>query len=440
MRVTPTITADNALNNIQQGRTKLDRLNEQISSGLNILRPSDDPITTRQILDLENSVKESDQYLSNITKANLWLKVTDTTLTGIADIIRAIKGVAATISSGTTDTTVRDTAVSQLKEFRAQLADLANTQLGEQYIFGGYKNTTFSVAGDTSNGSQIVSNVNVKNLSVGMKVSGGGFPSGTLITSIGPGNSFSVDTPAGPTAAAGSWLSFDPPYTGAPFAAVDGSGTLSVGSPLVTGVDTTSLSVGMPVTGEGIPSGTLIQTIGPAVGEITLSNNAVAPGTPSTGFPAVKLLFGGNYRGTNDSISISVTRSSSIALNVAGGELFEGTGPYGTVNVFEALDGLITAIETNNVAAINTNAASFDQSVQQVNNARSVVAGRMARLQSAQNLLVRDQNTAKGIISDRQNVDYAKAAVELTQQQNAFQATLSATAKISQLSLLDYID
>jgi flagellar hook-associated protein 3 FlgL len=36
-------------------------------------------------------------------------------------------------------------------------------------------------------------------------------------------------------------------------------------------------------------------------------------------------------------------------------------------------------------------------------------------------------------------VDYIEAATQLTQQQAAFEAALAATAKITQLSLLDYL-
>ncbi len=432
MRITPNMTADNALFNIQKGRSQMDRLTEQIAADMNILRPSDDPITTRQLLDLENKVKESDTYISNITKSNLWLKMTDTALTGVADIVRAIKGTAATITSGTTDINIRGTVVSQLKEFRKQLVDMANTQLGDLYIFGGFKNSTAAIAGDTTNLSPIVNNVDVTNLSVGMSITGGGFPVGTVISSIGPGNTFTANNQAGGAAAVGSLLSFGSPYNAAPFSGAALTGDLNATTG-VSGLDTTNLSVGMPVSGEGIPAGTVITAIGPAAGAITLSNAATITKTGSN------LLFGGNFRGTDDRIEVDITRSSRIDINVSGAKLFGGTGVYGSVDMFASLDSLITAIDTNNVAAIQLNAGTFDQSTQQISNARSDVAGRMARLQSAETLLVRDQNTAKGIISNRQNVDYAKAAVELSQQKTAFEAALSTTAKISQLSLLDYI-
>ncbi len=63
----------------------------------------------------------------------------------------------------------------------------------------------------------------------------------------------------------------------------------------------------------------------------------------------------------------------------------------------------------------------------------------MTRLDSMTKLNTNNKNTLHNIYGNTQNVDYAKLAVELTQQQTAFEASLSATAKISQMSLLDYL-
>jgi flagellar hook-associated protein 3 FlgL len=49
------------------------------------------------------------------------------------------------------------------------------------------------------------------------------------------------------------------------------------------------------------------------------------------------------------------------------------------------------------------------------------------------------KNTLEIIYGNIQNVDTAKLAVQLSQQTIAYQATLSATAKITQLSILDYL-
>ena len=49
------------------------------------------------------------------------------------------------------------------------------------------------------------------------------------------------------------------------------------------------------------------------------------------------------------------------------------------------------------------------------------------------------ENTMLTSFDKAQTADYAELGVKLTQQLAAFEATLAATAKISQLSLLDYL-
>ena len=296
MRITPGMTANNALFNLQKGRTRLNLLQEQIASGLVINRPSDDPISCRQLLDMNGKIESGNQHLSNITKSNLWLSMTDTALVGVADIISQAKKVVGTITNGSSDQTVRDNAASQLTELRKQLVDLGNTQLGDQYIFAGFDNNT-------------------------------------------------------------------PPFS--------------------------------------------------------VANN--------------------DYNGTSDDISVEINQNSTVAMNITGDALLKGTGSYGSVDILATLDNLITAINANNPADIQSTAADLDSSADQITNARSDVAARITRLDSAKTMITQNRNTLSNIVSGMQNVDYVEAAVELNQQQTAFEAALSATAKITQLSLLDYL-
>ncbi len=296
MRVTTNMTANNALYNLQQGRSKLDKLQGEVASGTLIQNPSDDPIATRQLLDLEENLKSGDQYSGNIAKGKVWLKMTDTALGGISDMVRQARRVAANIGSGSSDPTVSANAVSQLNEIKKQLVNLGNTQLGDQYIFSGFKDSV---------------------------------------------------------------------------------------APFSTGANT--------------------------------------------------------YAGTTDAININTDKnpSSQVAINVTGDKVLTGAG--GGVNILQEIDNLINAINTNNIPSIQASATQLDKSSAQVDNARSDVAGRMMRLDSAETFVTRNKNTVQSLIDNIQNVDMIKAATELTQQKNAFEAALSATAKISQLSLLDYL-
>jgi len=296
MRITPGMTATNALFNLQKGRTRLNLLQEQIASGLVINRPSDDPISTRQLLDMNNKIESGEQHLSNISKSNLWLSMTDTALEGIAEVVKQAKVLAGTITSGSSDQTVRENAISQFTELKKQLVDLGNTQLGDQYIFAGFDNNS-------------------------------------------------------------------PPFS--------------------------------------------------------ITNN--------------------DFGGTSDDISVEISQNSTLAINIKGDNLLKGTGSYGSVDILETLDDLIASIGANDPADIQAAAADLDSFADQITNARSDVAARMTRLESAETMITQNQNTLSSIISDMQNVDYMEAAVELTAQQTAFEAALSATAKISQMSLLDYL-
>ena len=145
------------------------------------------------------------------------------------------------------------------------------------------------------------------------------------------------------------------------------------------------------------------------------------------------------YHGTGDDISVEIDQNSLAAINITGDKLLKGTGVYGSVDILQTFDNLITAINNNDTSTIQSEAEKLDAAMKQVSNAISDVGNRLTRLDSAKTMITQNQNTLSGIISGTQEVDMIKAATELNQQQTAFEAALAATAKISQLSLLDYM-
>lgn len=303
MRITSNITADNAVYYIQQAREQLDATQEKIASGLNINTPSEDPISTRTLLDLDDKINSIDQYTTNITKSTTWLEVSSTALTGMADILAQAKELVATISSGSTDASDRQNVNDQLETLKKQIVDMGNTQLGDQYIFGGFDNASAPF----SNGSN-------------------------------------------------------------------------------------------------------------------------------------------DYAGDSSQIVVDISQSSSQAINITGDRLLKGTGTdpsYGTTDILQAFDDLMTAVgdstHESDPAAIQAGAQALEAGAEQITNAQVDVASRLTRLESMTNLHTSMKNSLQTIAGTIQNADIAKLGVELSQQQTAFEATLSATAKISELSLLDYL-
>ncbi|MBW4054569.1 MAG: hypothetical protein HIU83_04060 [Proteobacteria bacterium] len=368
MRITANITSDNSLYNIQQGRAKLDKINELISTGSNVNRPSDDPINTRLLLDIGDKVSAGDQYLSNIQKASTLQQITNTALTGMSDTMQLAKTLVASITNGSSDATVRQNAVSQLQALKQQMVDMGNMQNGEQYIFGGASNTT-------------------------------------------------------------------PPF-------ISKSGDLTSGDSKVLNANVTGLKPGMQVSGTGIPAGTVIGTINNTV---PTSFTLVDSSTPPVSVTATATIAGSSlniYAGDSTQSSVEIAQGSKQALNVTGDRLLKGTGAnpsYGATDIFKAFDDLITAVTANDVPGIQAGAQALGAGANQINTAQSDVSARVARLDSMTKLNQNTRNTLMTVYSNTQNVDLAKMAVGLTQQQTAFQASLQATAKVSQLSLLDYL-
>ncbi|MBI5143195.1 MAG: flagellar hook-associated protein FlgL [Nitrospirae bacterium] len=112
---------------------------EQVASGKRINRPSDDPTGTYQSMDYSVRIGRMDQYRRNSTAARTLLSHTDTTLQSASNAITRAYELAVQYASGTYTSTDRANGAKELVEIRESVAGLANTRIGDRYIFGGWK-------------------------------------------------------------------------------------------------------------------------------------------------------------------------------------------------------------------------------------------------------------------------------------------------------------
>jgi len=82
-RITETIKYNMITNNLFEISGKYGELMEKLSTQKAINRPSDDPIGTNDILDFRTARTTLAQYQTNIADAEIWLKMTDTNLSGL---------------------------------------------------------------------------------------------------------------------------------------------------------------------------------------------------------------------------------------------------------------------------------------------------------------------------------------------------------------------
>ncbi|BDV44436.1 flagellar hook-associated protein 3 [Geotalea uraniireducens] len=149
----------------------------------------------------------------------------------------------------------------------------------------------------------------------------------------------------------------------------------------------------------------------------------------------------GNYTGTDDAINIEVDRGTQVQINYSGGQLIRGGTPPGSsgTDIIGTINNMITALGAGNTAGVRTELGNLDNAMGQVLATRTDLGARLNHLTAAGNIIDDRKLSLTKVISDKQDVDFAQVISDLTKQQTAYQAAMAASAKVSQMSLLDYL-
>jgi len=142
IRVTQTMLNNNMLRNLSRSMGTMDKLQEQLSSGKKISRPSDDPVVATRGLLYRSALNENEQYQRNADEAQSWLEVTDNSLDEAGSILQRVRELV--ISSGN-DALAKDSLSAMAKEIRQikdHLGNIANQTIGSRYIFAGTDTST----------------------------------------------------------------------------------------------------------------------------------------------------------------------------------------------------------------------------------------------------------------------------------------------------------
>jgi flagellar hook-associated protein 3 FlgL len=176
----------------------------------------------------------------------------------------------------------------------------------------------------------------------------------------------------------------------------------------------------------------LQQTI--AAGNAQLGNQYVFAGRKTASAP---FLADGTYQGDGGSIAFEIGEDSFITINIPGDMIFRGAG--GGVDVIEVLQTLKDALQTNDQSRVKSLLEPLKESLNQVIKARAEVGARMGRLTTQRDKLMEVNDHLTQTLGETEGTDLAKAITDLTQQQFVYQASLAASAKIIQPTLLDFL-
>ncbi len=140
MRLSSSQIYQQSVNIMLEQQAKLTEVDQQIASGKRILKPSDDPSATVQILNLNTEVLKLEQYSSNIDAARTQLSQTEEVLRQSGNVLQRARELLLQANNDTLDSNNRKAIAGELSSLKSQLVALANTRdaTGE-YVFAGFQ-------------------------------------------------------------------------------------------------------------------------------------------------------------------------------------------------------------------------------------------------------------------------------------------------------------
>lgn len=131
------IFSQQSLNALGRTNFSLARLNEQLATGLSILRPSDDPIRSATVSILDNRLEYSNQILKNLEFAGNSLGVIDNALGDAKSLIDEAFAIASEQLTTPADTESRKSQAVIIDSLLSSLFNISNTESLVGYVFGG---------------------------------------------------------------------------------------------------------------------------------------------------------------------------------------------------------------------------------------------------------------------------------------------------------------
>ncbi|MDY6791213.1 MAG: flagellar hook-associated protein FlgL [Thermodesulfobacteriota bacterium] len=139
MRVTNKMMTDTVSANLFKQANRLLAAQEVVATEKIINRPSDDPIGMEKILDYRKAISSIEQYHRNLTQGKMWVEHSEVVLDEVNDMLRQAKEIAVVQSEGSSPRSDRAIAAEQVKTIYDQVMQLANTKLGDRYMFAGHE-------------------------------------------------------------------------------------------------------------------------------------------------------------------------------------------------------------------------------------------------------------------------------------------------------------
>jgi len=409
MRIATSQIYSSSVATMDSQQAQLLQIQQQISTGVAISNPADNPLGAAQAVQLSATSATLTQYASNQNTALTSLQLEDTTLTSVTSTLQSINSLIIEAQNGSLTDSARQAIAQQMSGYRSQLLTLANTTDGAgNYIFAGFQSTSQvfsnqSGGGVTYNGDagqRVMQVAGTRTIAVG-DTGTSVFQSVQAVGSdiVASGNSSNTGTGV-----------ISPVTVTDPTQATNNDGYT------ITFVTAASYTVKDTTT--GVTSAPIAYAAGSSIplGSPTPGMNVTLTGTPAAG----------------DSFGVS-----------------PATAPQNT-DVFASIDSIISALNTptagstaataNLTNALNTGLTQLGNSLSNVITVQASVGGREQEVKALQTVTSTNSLQVTSNLSDLTSTDTVAAISQYEQLSNALTASQKSFAATQNLSLFQYLN
>ena len=152
-----------------------------------------------------------------------------------------------------------------------------------------------------------------------------------------------------------------------------------------------------------------------------------------------------SYQGDDNYVAVDVSEQRRLNMNRPGNEVFsslirhESNGTAQRVGFFAVIEDFSTALKNNDTGGIHRSLAEVDQLSATVSVSLADVGSRLNVVDSQRDMLADAKLRYQALLSNAEDLDYATAVTQLSAELLSLEAAQSSFAKISQLSLFNYI-
>lgn len=154
LRITPDLYST-MLDAISNDRQHLDTAAQQISTGMSVNSPSDNPAATAGLIENTAQTNANDQYQQSISSIQGVLQTADTVLGSVITSLNQAIGLATEGANGTNSPSQQQALAQEVQSIQDTIQNLANTSYQGNYLFAGTAVSTKPFVTDSTSPSGV---------------------------------------------------------------------------------------------------------------------------------------------------------------------------------------------------------------------------------------------------------------------------------------------